>query len=156
MVRLSRALTATALALAGCSGSGSSGEFTAVDPTGASDTARDTDREDTDGEEKYEVDNDGNEGETEVDPSQFEAYGGYIVAAWDAGLRGCMISLDEGDIESFQCAVDFSGYPIAPHQSDKVATEDGYASALQYDPVYGFYPVSDRLAGSWNKGDVRT
>lgn len=157
MVRLSRALpailTATALALAGCSGSGSSGEFTVVDPTGASDTARDADGEDTGGEEEYEAD-DGNEGETEVDPSRFEAYGGYIVAAWDAGLRGCMISLDEGDIESFQCAVDFSGYPITPHQSDKVATEDGYASALQYDPVCGFYPVSDRLAGNWTKGDV--
>lgn len=85
MIRLSRALTAiltaTALALAGCSGSGSSGEFTAVDPTGASDTARDADGEDTGGEEKCEVDNAGNEGETEVDPSQFEAYGGYIVAA---------------------------------------------------------------------------
>lgn len=89
---LNAILTATALALAGCSGSGSSGEFTAVDPTGASDTARDADGEDTGGEEKCEVDDAGNEGETEVDPSQFEAYGSYIVAAWD-GARGLVPSL---------------------------------------------------------------
>lgn len=145
---LAALLTAAALTLAGCSSSGDSGEFTAVDPTteNAADTAAEKDGD-------YEDAGSWNEDFTQVDPARFEAHGGYIVAAWGAGLRGCGLSLDD-DWANFQCAVDFSGYPPTPNGSDKTPTEDGDSIAVQYDPVYGFYPVSDRFTGNWVEGDV--
>lgn len=149
---LAAVLSASALALAGCSGEDSSTQFTPEESPAASQTAAGDEGTDTaHGEDASDDAADLDEARP-VDPERFKAHGGYIVAAWDAGLRGCAIDAS-GDVDKFQCAVDFAE-PVGPHQSDHVATEDGNASAIQYQSVYGFYPVSDRFAGAWTRDDV--
>ncbi len=143
-------LAAATLTLAGCSDSGDSQEFTASDTEADQTTSEETQSpaENTNTENEPPADPD----LTEVDPARFEAHGGYIVSVWDAGLRGCGISMD-GDIEEFQCAVDFFDPPW-PYASDRIATGDGLSTAVEYDPVHGFFTVSDRFAGAWQESDV--
>lgn len=71
------------------------------------------------------------------------------MAAW-AGLRAFALQ----QLVKFQYTVDFSGYPPTPNGSDKIPTEDGGSTAVQYDPVYRFYPVSGRFADYWVEDDV--
>lgn len=143
-------LAATALVLSGCTGSGTgdqpapTAEMTEIGDNAEASPVTEASTDPDDEAWEYEP--------TVVDPARFEAHSGYIVAAWDAGLRGCGIDFG-GDVETFQCAIDFAT-PIGPHQSDHIATEDGKASAIQYQSVYGFYPVSDRFAGQWAPGEV--